>query len=213
MTLIIVTPDQLETIGPREFSERIIQGLASPEIIDLVGIGSAIPCVIGAINLSRNIANVNIKSVTLDNILIPVYGKQEAIFFELNREPETGSPFMEAFEAKAESEKNLLTVVVFKGDRIASVTNQILFKLSKYSQIKVIASGFTMVTAVRSILQVVTSGISKEPISVSAINATSVDRRDFPSKKNPAIQVYLERGHETVYPPRHAEVLAQIIKG
>lgn len=202
----------LETSGPRELSERIIQGLASPEIVDLVGIGSAIPCVVGGVNLSRNIARVNIKSVTLDNISIPIYGTQEAIFFELSREPETPSPFIKDFESKSDEEKAQLTISVFKGDRIASITNQILFKLSRYPQIKVIASGFTIVTAVRATLQVVTSGISKEPISISAILATSISRRDNPSKKISAIQIYLASGHETVYPPRHAEVLAQLVQ-
>ena len=213
MTLIVVTSNQLETTGPREYSERIIQEITGPEIVDVVGIGSGMPCVIGAINLSRNIARVNIKSVVLDNISIPVYGKQEAIFFELSREPETPSPFIEEFETKTETEKAQLTVSVYKADKISTITSQILYKLSKYPQIKVIASGFTIVTAVRATLQVVTSGISRESVSISGVLATSINRRDFPTKKVPAIQIYLESGHETVYPPRHAEVLVQIIKG
>jgi hypothetical protein len=203
----------LETAGPRELSERIIQGIASPEIVDVVGIGAGIPSVIGAINLSKNIAKVNIKSTTLDNILIPIYGNQEAVFFELSREPEITPPFIQEFESKEETEKAQLTISVFKGDPVSKITNQILYKLSKFPQVKVIAAGFTMVTAVRAILQVVTSGISKEPVSISAVLATSVSRRDNPSKKISAIQIYLESGHETVYPPRHAEVLAKVIQG
>jgi hypothetical protein len=187
-----------------------VQGIAGPDTVDLVGIGSSVPSVIAAVNLSTNIANVNIKSVTLDNIPIPIYGKQEAIFFELSRESETVSSFIEEFEAKRDPEKDLLTVIVFRGDKISTITNQVLYKLSKYPRIKVIASGFTIVIAVRATLQVVTSGISKEPVSINAISASSVDRRDFPGKKVPAIQIYLEKGHETTYPERHAQVLAQI---
>lgn len=213
MDAIVVTPDQLETTGSKELSERIVQGIAGPDVVDVVGIGSSIPIVIGAVNLSRNIANVNIKSVTLDNIPIPIYGKQEAIFLELSREPEIVPSFIEEFEAKGQAEKSLLTVIVFRGDRIPTITNQILYKLSKYPKIKVIASGFTIVIAVRATLQVVTSGISKEPVSITAISASSVDRRDFAGKKVPAIQIYLEKGHETTYPERHAQVLAQIKKG
>lgn len=212
MNPIVITPEQLETIGPRELSERIVQGIAGPDTVDLIGIGSSIPSVIAAVNLSKSIANVNINSMTLDNIPIPVYGKQEAIFFELSREPETAPSFIEEFEAKEGLEKTLLTVIVHRGDKISTITNQVLYKLSKYPQIKVIASGFTIVIAVRATLQVVTSGISKEPVSINAILATSVDRRDFPGKKVPAIQIYLEKGHETLYPPRHAEVLAQITR-
>lgn len=210
LPLIPVTPDQLEITGARDLSERIIQALASPEWVDLIGIGSSIPGVIAAVNLSRNIANVNIQSLTLDYIPITVYGKQEAIFFELSRDPETVSPFVQEFERQGEPEKTILTVVVFRGDRISAVTNQILYKLSKYARIKVIASGLAISTAVRAILQVVTSGISRESISINAITIESISRKDIPEKKVPAVQVYLEKGHATVYPPRHAEVLTKI---
>ena len=213
MTLIVVTGSQLDTMGSRELSERIVQGMMVSETVDVVGIGSGIPCAIGGVNLSRNIAKFSLKSVTLDNIPIPVYGKQEAIFYELSREPEVISPFIGAFEAKPDQEKNQLTVSVFKVDKIPTITNQILFKLSKYPMIKVIASGFTIVTAVRAVLQVVTSGISLEPTSINAVIATSVNRRDFPNKKIPAIQIFLEKGQMTTYPARHAEVMAQVIKG
>jgi hypothetical protein len=64
---------------------------------------------------------------------------------------------------------------------------------------------------VRATLQVVTSGISKEPVSISAILATSIGRRYDPSKKIAAIQIYLESGHETIYPQRHAEVLKEVV--
>lgn len=208
-----MTGSQLDSMGPRELSERIVQGMMVSEIVDVVGIGSGIPCAIGGVNLSRNIAKFSLKSVTLDNIQIPVYGKQEAIFFELSREPEVVSPFVGEFEAKPEQEKNKLTVIVFKEDKIPAITNQILYKLSKYPIIKVIASGFTIVTAVRAVLQVVTSGISLEPTSITAVFTTSIGRKDFPSKKVPAIHIFLEKGQNSTYPTRHAEVMAQVIKG
>ena len=212
MVLITVTPDRLEMTGARELSEQIIQGLMGPEIVDVVGIGSSIPGVIAAVNLSKNIANVNIQSLTLDYIPIAVYGKQEAIFFELAQKAETVSEFIEDFEKQEEANKVLMTVVVYRGDRISTITNQLLYKLSRYSRIKLIASGFAITTAVRATLQVTTSGISKQPISVSAIDASSVKRRDMPEKRVPAIQIYLEKGHATVYSLHHAEVLEQITK-
>jgi hypothetical protein len=207
---IIVTGSEIETVGPRELSERIVQGLMTSEIVDVVGLGSAIPCVIGGVNLSRNIAKFSLKSIVLDNIQIPIYGKQEAIFFELSHEPEVISSFITEFEAKNDQEKFQLTVSVSKGDQIPTVSNQILYKLSKYPIVRVIASGFTIVTAVRATLQVVTSGISIEPVGIIAVSATSINRRDFPGKKVPAINIFLENGHGTTYPARHAEVLALV---
>ena len=38
LNLILVTPDQLETIGPRELSERIVQGIAGPDTVDLFAV-------------------------------------------------------------------------------------------------------------------------------------------------------------------------------
>lgn len=213
MRPIVVTGSEAETMGPKELSERIVQGLVASEIVDVVGIGSGIPCAIGGINLSRNIARFSLKSVALDNIQIPVYGKQEAIFFELSHDPEVVSPVITQFETKPEQEKSQLTISVFKGDQIPKITNQILYKLSKYPMIKIIAAGFTIVTAVRATLQVVTSGISIEPAGIVAVLSTSIKRRDFPDKKIPAIHIFLERGQETTYGPHHAEVLAQVIQG
>ena len=151
--------------------------------------------------------------MTIDNIPLPVYGKQEALFFELSHEPEVVPSAITEFEEKSEQEKAQLTISVFKGDQIPKITNQILYKLSKYSTLKVIASGFTIITAVRATLQVVTSDIAIEPVGVSAIFATSIARRDNPSKKIPAIHIYLEKGHSTVYPLRHSDVLTQIVHG
>ena len=117
MRPIVVTGSEVETIGPKkELSEHIVQGLMASEIVDVVGLGSGISCVIGGINLSRNIARFNLKSVTIDNIPLPVYGKQEALFFELSHEPEVVPSAITEFEEKSEQEKAQLTISVFKGN-------------------------------------------------------------------------------------------------
>ena len=210
MSLIVVTPEQFESAGPRDLSQRIIQALTKPDIVDVVGIGTSISGVVAAVNLSSAIANVNIQSATLDYIPITVIGKQEAIFFELSREEASVAFIVSEFESQEEGNKILQTIWVSREDRIENVTNLILWKLSKNKLIKVVASGFAITMAVRSTLQVTTSGITKEPVSISAVTIEAIERRAMPSKKVPAIQIYLEKGKETVYSPRHKEVIEKV---
>jgi hypothetical protein len=210
LSLIVVTPEQFESAGPRDLSQRIIQALTKPDIVDVVGIGTSISGVVAAVNLSSAIANVNIQSATLDYIPITVIGKQEAIFFELSREEASVALIVSEFESQEEGNKILQTIWVSREDRIENVTNLILWKLSKNRLIKVVASGFAITMAVRSTLQVTTSGITKEPVSISAITIEAIERRAMPSKKVPAIQIYLEKGKETVYSPRHKEVIEKV---
>lgn len=208
--MIVVTPEQFESTGPRDLSQRIIQALTKPDIVDVVGIGTSISGVVAAVNLSGTIANVNIQSVTLDYIPITVIGKQEAIFFELSREKAAVAPIVGEFEGQAEGNKILQTIWVSREDRIENVTNLILFKLSKYNLIKVVASGYAITMAVRSTLQVTTSGIAREPVSISAITIEAIERRTMPGKKVPAIQIYLEKGKGTAYPTRHGDVIEKV---
>ena len=210
MSLIVVTPEQFESAGPRDLSQRIIQALTKPDIVDVVGIGTSISGVVAAVNLSSAIANVNIQSATLDYIPITVIGKQEAIFFELSREEASVALIVSEFESQEEGNKMLQTIWVSREDRIENVTNLILWKLSKNKLIKVVASGFAITMAVRSTLQVTTSGITKEPVSISAVTIEAIERRAMPSKKVPAIQIYLEKGKETVCSPRHKEVIEKV---
>lgn len=210
MSLIVVTPEQLES-GARDLSQRIIQALTKPDIVDVVGIGTSISGAVAAVNLSRTIANVNIQSVTLDYIPITVLGKQEAIFFELSREEVAVAPVVAEFEGQDEGSKMQQIIWVNRQDRIENVTNIILWKLSKYNLIKVVASGFAITMAARSTLQVTTSGIAREPVSISAITTESIERKGTLGKRVPAIQIYLEKGKETVYPPRHHDVIKKVL--
>lgn len=210
LSLIVITPEQLESSGPRDLSQRIVQALTKPDMVDVVGIGTGISGVVAAVNLSRMIANVNIQSVTLDYIPITVLGKQEAIFFELNREEAKTAPVIAKFEEEGEANRILQTIWVSRQDRLESVTSLILWKLSKFDLIKVVASGFAITLAVKSVLQVTTSGITREPVGISAITIEAIERRAAPEKKVPAIQIYLEKGKETERSPRHDEVVGKV---
>jgi DNA-binding protein len=207
---IVVTPER-EPSGARDLSQDIIQALTKPEIIDVVGIGTSISGAVAGVNLSKIIANVNIQSVTLDYIPTTATGNQEAIFFELSREKAEVPPTVAEFEKKDEPSKMQQTIWVSREDRIEAVTSLILWKFNKFDLLKVVASGFAITMAVKATLQATTSGIAKQPIAVTAITIDSIERktaepRTAVTKKVPAIQIYMEKGKETTYPPRHEEV-------
>lgn len=215
MSLITVTPDKSELMGARDLSQNIIQELMKTDPVIVVGIGSSIALAIGAVDISKNIANVNIQSTSLDYIPLTSTYAPEAIFLELSKKPFTRSSLINDFETQPIKDIIAKTIAVRRGDRVETITNLILWKLNKYETIKVMASGFAIVTAIRSTLQVITSGITKEPVGISAITIDSVERKTQVgtplTKRIPAIQIYLQLGKQTEYPPNHKEIIQKVI--
>lgn len=213
MEPIIITPNKADAMGPRDLSEQIIQSLASEEEdSDIIAIGSSVPRVISAINLSRTIANVNIKKVFLDIITIPLYGKQEAIHVELSRNIEEQPRIISEFNKIMEDSEENMIIWVSRRDDISNITNLILYRLNKFEQLKVIASGFAITTAVNAVLQVSKSGISRYPLSISAVELGTIKGRGKTGKYIPTIDVYLEKGKETEYSQRHLDLISQLLE-
>ena len=215
MSLVVVTPDKSELMGARDLSQNIIQELMKTETLNVVGIGNSITLVIAAVNISRNIANVNIKSVSIDYIPLTTNYRPEAIFFELSKAASAISSIVKSFEAQSHDTIAAQSIGVRRSDRIETATSIILWKLNKYDTIKVMASGFAIMTAIRSALQVTTSGITRQQVGINAITVDSVEREErrgeaVITKKVPAIQVYLEKGKETCYPVNHKEVIEKV---
>jgi len=214
LSLIAVTPDKSELMGARDLSQNIIQQLMKTETLNVVGIGNSITLVIAAVDVSRNIANVNVQSISLDYIPLTTTYAPEALFLELSKNPSTLPTLVENFEAKPFEDIIAKSIGVRRGDRLEAVTNQILWKLNKCDTIKILASGFAIMTAVRSALQVTTSKITKEQVGISAITIGSVKRKmqieTEVAKRIPAIQIYLEKGKQTEYPTNHRTIIEQV---
>jgi len=206
---IVVTPDQSER-GSRDLSQDIIQELMKRDVVDVVGIGACITMVIGAVNLSKTIANVNIQSVILDYVPLTAAYKPEAIFFELSRTPSKVPKIVTEFDSFLEDDKRTKTIGVSREERVETITNIILWKLSKQDVVKVIASGYAVTTAIRSVLQVTTTGISKYKVGVTGIIIDSVERGVGTGRLVPAINIFIEREKDTTYSPRHQEVVKNV---
>lgn len=211
--IIIITPGKAEKMGAIDISEQIIQKLTLLEKIYFIGIGASIPRIISAVNMSSDIANVNIVSVSLDYIEIQVYGKEEAIFITLSRIEQEPNPIVTAFESQENYFKRDRTIWVGRRDEISKITNEILFKLNDYHEAKLMASGFPIITAIESALQVAKSEISRTEVCISAITLHSIDRRSDPGKKVAAIDIYLEQGKLTEYPENHENIKNKILEG
>jgi len=207
---IIVTSNFFDTKGPRELSSEIIQKLTVNEKFVLVGIGSIIPLVLSAVNLSRNIANVNIHTVTLDYISIPFFGKQEVIFIELGHKEKEPSQNVVEFESLDETIKNYRTIWVPRKQDIARITDEILFKLSKNDKVRIMASGFAIFLTIKSVLQVVKTDISKEVLGVSDVIIDSLGRKNDPLKMVPSINIYISKGE--IKRPKFIEKVLKEIK-
>ena len=214
LSLITVTPDKSELIGARDLSQDIIQKLMKIDPLTIVGYGSSISLAIAAVDVSKHIANVNIQSISLDYIPLTSTYTPEAIFLELSKKPSAISSLVKDFETQQFDDIIAKTIAVHRGDRVETITNQILWKLNRCDTIKVMASGFAIMTAIRSTLQITTSGIAKEQVGISAITIDSVERRtqmeSNAPKRIPAIQIYLEKGKQTEYPPNHKEIIDKV---
>lgn len=214
LSLITVTPDKSELMGARDLSQNIIQDLMKTDLLDVVGIGNSIMLTIAAVDVSRNIANVNIQTISLDYIPLTSTYAPEAIFFKLSKKPSVQPTMVKEFEAQPFNNVLARTIGVRRGDRVETVTNLILWRLNKFDKIKVMASGFAIMTAVKSTLQVIKSGIAKEQVGIGAITVEAVQRKTQSEpviiKRIPAIQIYIEKGTKTEYPAKHKELIQRV---
>lgn len=209
MELIVVNPDR--EMGSRDLSQNIIQGLMKTDIVDVVGMGSSIGTAIAGINASRVIANVNIQCASVDYVTLTAVYKPDAIFVELSRCASKSPPIVQKFESEEYDSRRARTVGVSRDDRLEAITNIILWKLNKNDTVKVIASGFAIPTAIKSVLQVTTTGISRSKVGITGITLDSVERGGVGTGKLiPAIQIYIEKNKETIHSARHQEVLKKI---
>ena len=211
MEKLVITPRYSDTKGPRELSSEIIQMLVENENFVVVGIGTSIPMVLSAINLSRNIANINLYQVSFDYIPIPLFGKQETIFIELGREKKAPSQIVTEFEQLDEGTKNYRTVWVSRGQDLARITDEILYKITINDNLRVMASGIAIVLTIKSVLQAIQPGISKNSLGVEAVVIESLKRRNDATKMVPSIQIYIVK--ESINPPAYLdEIKEEILK-
>jgi len=214
---IIIRPEDLSTKDVGLFSEQIIHSMIAYDQLDVIGLSTAIFLTCSSVNISTSIANVHVNATSLDYIDIPVVGKFEGIFFVLGREPKV--------DWKSQSEKFDKTmklsidptgqlIVISRRQEPARMITMCLWKLSKFDRLKIIAAGTAINNAVYVALQVARGGIAKEPVAISLVALSTVPSREgILPKPVTGIEIYLEKGKETVYDNRHLRVLERIKTG
>ncbi len=209
MTLIEVNPDS--EMGSRDLSQKIIQGLMKTDVVDVVGVGPSISTAIAGINASRAIANVNIQCASLDYVNLTASYKPDTLFVELSRNPSKEPAVIQKFSNQGYDACKAGTVSVSRQERLEAITNIILWKLNKHNIVKIMASGYAIPIAIKSVLQVTTTGISKSKVGITGLILDSVERGEVGSGRLiPAISIFIEKNKDTIHSPRHLEVLNKI---
>lgn len=211
---IIIKPEDLSTKDVTFFSQQIIRSMIKYEELDVIGISSAIFLACSAVNVSTNIANIYVNSLSLDYIDIPVIGKFEGSFFVLSREPKidwTAERQKLDKEMKLTIEPDGQLVVVSRRVSPEKMITICLWKLSKFDLVKIIAAGTAINNAVAVALQVARGGISKEPVALRLVTLTTVPSKETtPPKPVTGIEIYLQKGMETTYDKRHLKILEKV---
>jgi hypothetical protein len=194
---IILRPEQTSFIRVPDLSEKIVQSLVNYGYVDVIGISSAIFLACGAVNMSRHIANVNVKTLAADYIDIPIVGKFDAIFFHLTKE--IGIDFdteIKKWDTVLNEGGNQAgkIVTVSKAERPERLTTIALMKLSNNQLVKIAAAGTTINTAVSMSLQLTRANISKFNVGIAFIGLNSIQQRNNPNKSTTALQIYIGRG-------------------
>ena len=212
--LIVIRPDDIIERSSTYFSQQIISSIMSFGELDVIGLGTSIFMTCSAVNISKDIANVNIHHISLDYVDFPILGKYEVILFTLKNTPPktTMKSLAERIDKKLNNYigRDGQLIVVSRRQNIEKLVAMCLWKMSQFNQIKLIAGGTAINNATKIALTLAKSGIAKEPTYVKLISLEKLTRtRTEIPKPITGIAIYIEKGKEKVL-DRHKKLLEQI---
>lgn len=210
---IVLRPEQTTYLRVTDLSETIVQNLVKFGSVDMVGISSAMFIACGAVNLARNIANVNVKSLAIDYIDIPIVGKFEGVFFELTKEP--GIDFkkqIDTYEIMLNQNGGGFqkTVGVSKKDRPEKLTSIALMKLSKFPMIKISGAGVAINTAISIALQLAKANIARKKVGIRFVGLDAIPQKIDRTKTTTALQIYLQQDYVEPLGSHHLSIIEKI---
>jgi hypothetical protein len=182
--------------------------------LGVVGVGSGIYLACASINFAKDIANVHINEISLDQIEIAGVGKTEVVSCMLTSKD--GAPDMAKLVADEELDMTLSTgregqvVSVGRGTSPETLLTLMLIRFATFRKLKVVAAGGSINDAATLALKLCKGSISKEAIGIELIDLYPIEMRNDPTKKITAISIYLKKGAPTQYSERHLELLKKI---
>ncbi len=190
--VIVVNPTDISQ-KISDITEKIISKIMIDSEVDVIGIGDAMFLTCSAVNLSREIAKINISKISLETIQEPTLGKTAAIYIHLSQSDHVD------FEKLVAEEEKLMDDI---GERTISVGHEIpaeklitrsLMALARFNKIKLIAAGGSINQAISTAQKLAEGQISRDPLGIKLVYLYSINMRNDPAKRISAISIYVKK--------------------
>ncbi len=191
--VIVVWPSDV-TLKTSDITEKIISAIMEAGEVDLVGVGEAMFLVCSAINLSCEIANINVSQISLESVEDPKLGKTGAIYVHLAQKESDNYEKLVAEEEKYMDNLNDRTISVGREIPVEKLVTRSLMALARFDEIKLIAAGSSINDAILLALKLSNGQITRDPVGVRLIYVYSINMRNDPAKRISAISIYLKKG-------------------
>lgn len=213
MELILIRPEDLGKGRAHRLSDQIINGLRTEKELALVGFGNAVSLACMAVQISSSIANVSIGEMSLDYIGAPSL-RISGVFFILEKESKVN---WEEEKRKLDDGMKLdfardgQLVIVSRKLSPDKMVPLCLSKIARSSLLKIAAAGISMNRAASLALELAKGDISKEPIGIRLVTLSTLTfKREDTEIPATSMEIYLEKGHRTVYTKKHEEILRRL---
>jgi hypothetical protein len=213
LKLILIKPEDVAKGSAYHFSDRIINGLRTEKELCIVGFGNAIALACMAVQVSSNIANVSIKELSLDYIGAPALGIGGVIIV-LDKEHEVDwNKKKKALDDKMRLDfsRDGQLIVISKQLSSDQVIPLSLAKLAKSELLKITAAGAAINRAALLALELTKGNIAKESLGIELVTLSTIDFKiESTTEQVTGMEIYLRRGIQTTYTPKHKEVLKML---
>jgi len=213
MKLILIKPEAVERGGAYRFSDQIINGLRTEKELSVVGFGNAIALTCMAVQVSSNIANVSIRELSLDYIGAPALQIGGVIVILDKERVVDWNQKKKALDEKMKldfSREGQIIVISQKlsADQVVPLS---LSKLARSELLKITATGTAINRATLLALELTKGNIAKECVGIELVTLSTVEfRKESRVEQITGIEIYLRKGIQTAYTPKHKEVLKML---
>jgi hypothetical protein len=205
--VIALKPQDLN-LKTSDAAEKIISAIMDYGEADVVGIGEAMFLACSAINMTTEIANVQINEAYIDQINDAAMGKTAAIIAHLSQTKIVDLKSMAEIQDKDLTEDQ--TVSVSRGLTTEKLVTICLLKLSRYDKIKLMAAGGAIYDAAALALKLTLGNISKDPLGIKLVDIYSIISRDDKTRKITAASIYLQKHSQTQVSQKHQELIEKL---
>jgi hypothetical protein len=205
---VIAVKPQDFNLKTSDVAEKIISAIMDYGEADVIGYGDAMFLACSAINMTTEIANVQINEAFIDQINDAALGKTAALTAHLSQTK------IVDIKSQAETQDKELTedqtVSVSRGLTTEKLVTICLLKLSRYDKIKLMAAGGAIYDAAALALKLTLGNISKDTLGIKLIDIYSIISREDKTRKITAASIYLQKNVQIEVSQKHREFLEKL---